>query len=234
LPLFGSPNVEKLIERRDCKRLARALSDDDATIRDRAARGLITIRDPASVPFVVDVLLADQQEAVLDAGVHVLREMGVQALPTLVHGLRSGQPPEKRAGYAGVLGRLGPESGLQPLLEASRDPEPEMRKNAAMGLGLVGDPRAQERLAEMVSADNDMEARGIAGFAMATHKLAGAYETLLAQLDSDDPASRGMSATNLGILGDRRATQRLEQLVERDADQRVCDAARRALASLQQ
>jgi HEAT repeat protein len=234
MPLFGSPNVEKLIERRDCKRLARALSHDDAKIRDRAAQGLIQIDEAASVPLVVDVLLAHQQEVVLEAGIRVLREMGVHALPTLVEGLRSGQPRDKRAGYAGLLGRLGPESGLQPLLEAARDPEPAMRTNAAMGLGLVGDPRAQERLAEMVSADAEMEVRGVAGFAMATHKLAGAYETLLAQLDSDDPASRGISATNLGILGDPHATERLKQLAEHDPDQRVQDAARNALASVQQ
>jgi hypothetical protein len=99
-----------------------------------------------------------------------------------------------------------------------------------MGLGLVDHPRAQARLTEMVSADADMEVRGVAGFTMATHNVPGAYETLLAQLDSDDPASRGISATNLGILGDPRATERLKQLAERDPDQRVRDAARRALA----
>jgi len=230
MPLFGSPNVEKLIERRDVKRLASALVDKDATVRDRAAQGLIQIDEAASVPLVVDVLLAHQQQPVLDAGVRVLREMGVPALAALVDGLRCGQPPETRAGYAGLLGRLGPESGLQPLLEASRDPEPGMRTNAAMGLGLVDHPRAHARLAEMVSADADLEVRGVAGFAMATHTVVGAYETLLAQLDSDDPASRGISATNLGILGDPRATERLKQLAERDSDPRVRDAARRALA----
>jgi HEAT repeat protein len=233
MPLFGSPSVEKLIEKQDVKRLAKALSDDDATIRDRAIQGLIQIGDPASVPFVVDVLLAHQQEVVLDAGVQVLREMAVNALPILVAGMRFGEP-DKRGGYAGLLGRLGPASGLQPLLETSRDPEPAMRTIAAMGLGLVDDPRARERLAEMVSNDDSADARGFAGFAMATHKLAGAYETLVGQLDSDVPVNRGVSATNLGILGDPRATERLQQLAEHDAEPAVRDAARRALDSVQQ
>jgi len=55
----------------------------------------------------------------------------------------------------------------------------------------------------------------------AMHGQVGAYETLLAQIDSDDSASRGISATKLGILGDLRGTERLKQLAERDADPRV-------------
>ncbi len=232
MPLFGSTNVQKLIDKRDLRRLSNALSDNDPSVRDHAAQGLVQLGDAGCVPSVVDVLLAhQQQDGVLDAGIGVLRGLASDAVPSLVVGLRSG-PPDKRAGYAALLGRLGPQYGLEPLLEASHDPDGAMRAVAAMGLGLVEAPPAAARLAEIVEADESMEARGYAGFAMATHHVAGAYETLVAQLDSDDPASRGVAASNLGILGDSRAAERLGQLAEQDGDQRVRDAARGALGSL--
>jgi HEAT repeat protein len=231
MPLFGSPDVEKLIEKRDIKRLAKVLADDDQAIRDRAVQGLIEIGDPTAVPFVVGEVRAHQQDAVIEAGVKVLRELGAVAVPTLVAGLQSGRE-DARAGYAALLGRMGAEYGLAPLIEKSRDPNPEMRAIAAMGLGLVAAPEAQSRLAEMVSGDDSIEGRSYAGFAMATHKVPGAYETLMGQLDSSDPASRALAATNLGLLGDLRATDRITQLAEQDPDSRVSDAARNALISL--
>jgi HEAT repeat protein len=230
--MFGKPNLQKLIDKRDVRRVADALADNDATIRDHAAQGLLQINDPASVPFVIDVVLVHPgQEEVLAAAVHVLREMGSYSVPVLVGGLRQGQA-ENRAGYAALLGRLGPGYGLQPLLETSRDTNPAMRAIAAMGLGLLDSSEARTRLVEMVSADDSLEARGYAGFAMATHKLPGTYEALAAQLAADDPSSRGIAATNLGVLGDPRAADLLTQAAEHDADERVRDAARRAASSL--
>jgi HEAT repeat protein len=168
MPLFGPPNVRKLIDQRDLKKLAGALADGDSGIRDEAARGLIQIGDGAAVPYVLDVIRGhEQQQPVLDAGVRVLREMSSASVPILTDGLRSARP-EDRAVYGGLLGQLG-RAGLEPLLQTSRDPEPGMREIAAMGLGLIDAPEAHTRLAEMVSADESLEGRTYAGFAMATH-----------------------------------------------------------------
>jgi HEAT repeat protein len=168
---------------------------------------------------------------VIRAGVHVLSQMSDRAVPALTARLNSG-PLDERAAYAALLGRLG-SPGLDALLETSRNTDSGMRAVAAMGLGMIDAAAAHARLAEMVASDDSVDARGYAGFAMATHKVAGAYDALVAQLDSDDPASRGIAATNLGVLGDRRATDRLSQLADGDGDPRVCDAARRALTELQ-
>ena len=81
----------------------------------------------------------------------------------------------------------------------------------------------------MVTSDDSLEGRSYAGFAMATHKVPGAYDTLTGQLDSDDPANRGLAATNLGVLGDSRAAERLRRLADDDPDPRVRDAAAKAL-----
>ena len=107
-----------------------------------------------------------------------------------------------------------------------------MRAIAAMGLGLIDASDAGSRLTALVTSDASLEVRGYAGFAMASHKVTGAYETLLGQLGSDDPGSRGMAATNLGVLGDGRAADKLTELAQNDSDQRVRDAAGKALGSL--
>jgi HEAT repeat protein len=231
MPLFGSPNVQKLIDKRDLKKLASALSDGDGEIRDRAAQGLIQIGDSAAVPYVIDVIRAhSEQQPVIAAGVCVLREMSDRAIPELADDLRSARP-EDRAAFGAILGQLG-QAGMEPLLETSRDPEPGMRAIAAMGLGLIDSAEAHARLAEMVSTDDSLEGRSYAGFAMASHKLPGAYDTLTAQLDSDDPSRRAIAATNLGVLGDAQASERLRTLADSDPDQRVREAAGSAVASL--
>ncbi len=230
MPLFGPTNVQKLIDKRDVKKLAGALADGDSGIRDQAAQGLIQLDDAAAVAYVVDVIRANERQPVIDAGVHVLREMSDRSVPELARRLHSA-PPADRAAYGALLGQLGP-IGMEPLLEASRDPVPGMRGIGAMGLGLIDAPQAHARLAEMVSTDQSLEGRSYAGFAMATHKIPGAYDTLMAQLDGDEPASRGMAATNLGVLGDERACDRLRQLADSDPDPRVRDAAANALSSM--
>ena len=51
MPLFGPPNIQKLIDKRDLKKLAAALADGDSATRDQAAQGLIQIGDPGAVPY---------------------------------------------------------------------------------------------------------------------------------------------------------------------------------------
>ncbi len=230
MPLFGGPNVEKLIEKRDLSKLAAALRNRDPGIREQAAQGLIQIGDRAAMTYVIGEMVVGQEEPVIEAGSQVLREMSDTSVPLLADGLRSA-PPESRAAYAGLLGRIGP-AGLEPLLGTSRDENPEMRAIAAMGLGLIDADDARGRLAEMVNSDDSLEGRAYAGLAMATHKVPGAYETLAGQLDADDPSRRAMAATNLGVLGDPRVRDRIQQLAENDPDQRVRDAAGNALPSL--
>jgi HEAT repeat protein len=71
MPLFGPTNVQKLIDKRDVKKLAGALADGDSGIRDHAAQGLIQLDDAAAVPYVVDVIRANEHQPVIDAGIQV-------------------------------------------------------------------------------------------------------------------------------------------------------------------
>jgi HEAT repeat protein len=227
MPFLGPPNVKRLIDKRDLKKLAGALTDGDGEIRDRAAQGLIELADGAAVPYVVDAIRDHEQQEVIGAGVRVLRELSDRSVSALARGLHSARA-EDRAAYGALLGQLG-RLGLEPLLDSSRDPEPGMRAIAAMGLGLIDAGEAHARLAELVTSDESLEARAYAGFAMAAHKVPGAYDTLIGQFDSDDAGCRAMAASNVGVLGDARACHLLRELAESDPDQRVRDAADKAI-----
>jgi HEAT repeat protein len=159
--------------------------------------------------------------------------MGDEAAPIMLADLRSATD-EKKPLYGALLGRLGPQYGLAPLLEATHDESATVRGTAAFGLALIDDPKAPERIIEVFTSDQDMDARGLAAMALASKDLPGAYETFVATLDDhDDTLGRALSATCLGLLGDARAVPRLTQTADLDDDERVRDSARSSLADLQ-
>ena len=232
MALFGPPNVDKLAAKRDLKGLAKALTNRDAAVRDAAARALGEIDGPEAVPLVVVELTGQDDERVIETGAGALRAMGGHAVPVLVAGLR-GAPSDKRPAYGALLGRLGEAQGLGPLLEASRDSDPGLRATAALSLGLIGTPPATERITELFRDDEDMDTRGMAALALASHKLAGAYETFVGALHGPDPMTRALAATGLGMLGDARAAESLRRVAAQDADERVRNTAQSALGDLE-
>lgn len=229
--LFGGPNVDKLAAKRDLKGLAKAVVNSDPQVRAEAARALGEIDDPAAVPFLVDQLSGQQDEEVIESGAAALRAMGDTAVPVLAKGLREADD-DKRPAYSALLGRMGEAYGQVPLIEATRDGGPAVRGTAAFGLGLIGTPEATQRIIEVFESDPDMDARGLAALALGTRKLPGAYETFVAAIEGPDPVNRALSATCLGMIGDARAVPKLQLVADVDQDERVQDAARRALADL--
>lgn len=230
--LFGGPNVEKLAAKRDVKGLAKALTNSDSDVRDDAARALAEINGPEAVHAIAERLDGQQDEAVIESGSGALRAMGEGAAAPLLKGLLE-SPDEKKPLYGALLGRLGAQHGLAPLLDASHDDNAAVRGTAAFGLALIDDPQAPNRIIEIFQTDKDMDARGLAAMALGSKKLPGAYETFIAALDGDDALGRALSATCLGMLGDVGAVPRLTQTADLDDDERVRDSARSSLADLQ-
>ena len=231
MALFGGPNVEKLAEERDYPGLAKALTSNDAGTRDKARAALIEIGDPSSVQPIVERVTGQKDEAVIVAGADVLRSFGEQAVPTLRMGLR-GVPPAEKPAYSALLGRMGEPDGLAPLLEASNEADTNVRGAAVMGLGLIVSPASTERLIEVLKSDEDLDTRGFAALSLAAHKHPGAYDAFVAELDDAEPVSRALGAMGLGMLGDNRAAERLQQVATADADERVRERAQAALSDL--
>jgi HEAT repeat protein len=229
--LFGGPNIEKLTAKRDLHGLAKALTNGDPQVREQAAGALEEIGDASAVPEVVAALAGKNDEAMADNAGAALRGIGDDAARALAQGLRSARD-DKRPIYGALLGRMGEERGLAPLVEASRDGGPEVRATAALGLGLIKTQGAADRLVEVLRADDDVDVRGMACLALASHKLPGAYEAFTAGLQGGDPLDRALGAMGLGMLGDPRAVPALDGVANDDDDERVRDAARKSLADL--
>ena len=230
--LFGGPNVDKLAAKRDLKGLAKAVTNGDPDVRDSASRALAEIGGADAVHAIAERLDGQQDEAVIESGVGALRAMGDHAAPVLLSGLRE-SPDDKKPLYGALLGRLGAQEGLPPLLEATHDGDPTVRGTAAFGLALIDDPEAPKRIIAVFQTDEDMDARGLAAMALGAKKLPGAYETFSEALDGDDALGRALGATGLGMLEDVRAVPRLQQLADFDDDERVRNSAHSALADLQ-
>ncbi len=54
--IFGSPNVEKLEEKKDVKGLIKSLNDNDKCVRREATKALGEIRDPKAIEPLIHAL----------------------------------------------------------------------------------------------------------------------------------------------------------------------------------
>ena len=162
--------------------------DSDPARRRAAVRVLSKLREPASVPVLID-LLDDPDPQVVDAAVDALARLGdPAAAPGLAGLLGSG-----RAGQMSVveaLAALG-EAAVQPVSSRLADPDPAVRVQAAETLGRAGAPAAVDALAGAL-ADDVREVRLAAALALGEVGDAGrpALEGLLADPDLGGVARR--------------------------------------------
>ena len=104
-----------------------------------------------------------------------------------------------------------PESDLVVLLS---DPEPQLRRRAALALGRVGLP---EGVAPLVSslADPEVEVRQMSAFALGLLGDKTATPALLVALDDPEPVVQGRAAEALGRIGAADAAPAIGALVRR-------------------
>ena len=173
--------------------------------------------------------------------------------------------PRTRAVAAHALGDVTDpterQKAVPALIEALRDPRPEVRTEAAFALGELSSEAAVEPLAISLDDPTPVVRQGCAmalgklgfdaGFAPLAKALkdgpadvrfqaatslveidpARAYEPLVAALDDDDAEVAGAAAVGLGAIGDPRAADRLAGLLDHHARRTRLDAAY-ALADL--
>jgi HEAT repeat protein len=111
-----------------------ALSDPDPAVRANAAGALERIGERASVPALLAALVRETDEDAADAMIHAL---GASGDPRAADGLvvvLSGRVPRLRESAAAMLGKLGDERAVDPLIAATRDPDHEVRLTAVWAL----------------------------------------------------------------------------------------------------
>jgi len=109
--------------------LTAALGHAEADVRRAAARAMGEI-GPTAVPLLTRAL-ADANDEVRRGAVEALRWIGPAAVPQLIAALKNDRPVVRRMA-ARALGRLGPAAreAEAALLEAVRDPDPQVRQMA--------------------------------------------------------------------------------------------------------
>ena len=99
-------------------------------------------------------------------------------------------------------------TAVQALLEALKDSDPQVRKQAAWGLGINGGEGATDSLISSLK-DEDPEVRAQAAWSLGMKGDSRAAEPLRAALKDDDARVRAQAAWSLGMKHDSRAVVNL-------------------------
>ena len=214
------------------------VKDPDSTVRRQAVKSLMTIRPgpQVMVPLCVK-LLEDPDPAVRARVLSAIADAGAPAVPGLIEALKS----EKAAYWAIiVLREIGPaaKDAVPALVEKLKDSRPEIRREAALTLGAMGEAGASvaPQVAELLK---DEHARMAATFALGQLGRIPdqADATIRANAKSDDRLLKTVSLWTLTRAHPedkdlrRQATEQLiDHLKDKDAFTRT--VAARALAAL--
>lgn len=151
--------------------LLTALRGDDPRSRFEAARALAALAPPAPrlIPALVETLGSAEREMAWEAA-RLLVDAGrlhAEVVPIVTGLARAGATPDVRRMAIFCLQKLAPErpESLAALLEASRDPDPALRRAAVLALPALSDASGPvaERLAEAAERDPDPAVRRLAG-----------------------------------------------------------------------
>ncbi|MFC1522716.1 HEAT repeat domain-containing protein [Elusimicrobiota bacterium] len=112
------------------------LKNTDPKIRRKAAHSLGKMGNPEAIPFLADILLAQDE------------------------------PVNVRLACAWAIGKIGDPSGYDPLAAALQDTSPYIRKSVVLALGKLNIPQAEKLILDSLRNDPDEEVRGTATVAL--------------------------------------------------------------------
>jgi len=112
----------------------RLLKDPDPLVRAQAAAALGRVRDPKSVPYLLEALKDTQAVVRWDACVALGLLRDPASLDPMVQVLRTDDSVDVRRAAARTLGLFRDERAVPPLIDATGDSEPGVAKAAAVAL----------------------------------------------------------------------------------------------------
>ena len=132
--------------------LARLVQSQNLGVQEAADRALRRIGGPAVVRAVAPLLRSDDPPS-RNIAMDVMREVGDQDFPTLIDLLHD-DDPDMRIFSSDILGSTGNLMAVSALCEALlKDPEVNVRYQAAVSLGALGRPEAAKCLNKALSDD---------------------------------------------------------------------------------
>ncbi len=148
-----------------------------------------------------------------------------------LHTLQSSPVPGRKARAIRELGDSRITIAVSDLISQLDDPDADVREEAVMALGHIGNPQAIEGLLAKFEDVDSVIASEIAK-ALRKSKDPRTVAALMRKLVEGDPTIQTESARTLGIIGDKRAVQSLLDLLYASQDEKVISASSEALARL--
>jgi len=171
---IGSPAVDPLIL---------ALESEDPDTRENAACALGKIGDENVIKPLI-LLLADEEWEVEKAANDALVAIGEPAVEPLILVLQDdNENVYLQLKVVDVLGELGDERAIQPMIQALKSGDPELRADLAYSLGMMGEPAVEPLI--QVLGDEDPYVRVRAAEALGRIGDERAIGPLTEALDDD-------------------------------------------------
>jgi uncharacterized protein YegL len=213
----------------------KALHDEkDPKVLASRIRQLGEIRDPKTVPVVVDVIASDLDLPRETALVTLLALKDPECRDVLWRYGLAHSDPMVRAYVARVCGRLRVDAALLKLEAQIEDRNWFARAEAAVACGLMKDVRALPALRKMAGTDPSDKARvgAMDALAMFGDEASMSVPILARHLDSAQWQLRLAAAQALGALGAMEAVEPLVAALEKEATGRIADGVRDALKAI--
>jgi len=140
--------------------LRRKLSDPEPKVRAAVAEALGHVADPGLAEVLLP-LIEDPDPEVVRAAARSLGQVGntIAACPLAATLIQPGQDLLVRRALAAALAHIPHPDAQEPLLEALKDPDPQVRAYAASALGQVGNEQVHASLQEL-TADKSRLVKG--------------------------------------------------------------------------
>ncbi len=193
--------------------LVAALKDKDPVVRFYASTALVAMGPEAIAPLV-DLLRTDR-EADRERGIRILTKIGAPAVEQLIALLQDRRSPaDVRAAAARTLGIIGDARAITPLSGALREENAFLKQQAAIALGVIGEP-AIDQLMSMASSSLPAT-REIAIEALGTIHSERALNRVIEALTDQNPGVRSSAVKALGASSSERAVPHLMALMRNE------------------
>jgi tetratricopeptide (TPR) repeat protein len=217
MPIFGSPNVEKLEAKRDVQGLIKALGRKDYVVQTEAAAALGRLQDARAVMPLIAAL-----KSTPEAACEALVKIGAPSVEPLITALEDNDS-SIRSNAACVLGDIGDTRAVEPLIVTLKDKDWMVAHDAALALGRIGDSRAVEPLAVALKLGRSW-VRSAASKALIALLGAQAAEYFIPLLKDEDMVIRLEAVSGLGEIGGESVVEALGTAIK-DRERAVRQAA---------
>jgi len=189
--------------------IVEALSDANKAIQDLAMQCLIKLNKPKTVQLLIP-LLRSEEPSLRNAAKEVISNIGYVA-SDLITELLKDEDDDIRIAACDILGALRLDETVESLIRALNDPNSNVRSNAAVALGMIGDAKAVGPLVGLFK-DNEwvrfcaIEALGKIG---ASEVIGAVNETFKKAVKQQDDLIIWASAEALGYLRSKNSVKLL-------------------------